>query len=207
MEPNFLTISVALLTGAIGILGFLLMAMTRQIGILHERVAPMGAMVSDRGPEVGEMAPDMRVATFTGAQINVGGGNPTGRSRLLFFVAPSCPICKKLIPITKAYVNDERLDVIFIGDGDPDAQAEMRRAMKIDHLPYVNSPQVGIQYQVSKLPYAVLIDGAGVIRAKGLVNSREHLESLVVAQEQGVASIQEYLEKPASPPVLTSATH
>ena len=156
MEPNFLTISVVLLTGAIGILGLLLMAMTRQIGILHERVAPMGAMVSDRGPEVGEMAPDMRVATFTGAQINVGGGNPNGRSRLLFFVAPSCPICKKLIPITKGYVSDERLDVIFIGDGDPDAQAEMRRGLKIDHLPYVNSPQVGIRYQVSKLPYAVL---------------------------------------------------
>jgi methylamine dehydrogenase accessory protein MauD len=49
-------------------------------------------------------------------------------------------------------------------------------------------------YQVGKLPYAVLIDEAGIVRAKGLVNSREHLESLLVAKETGYASIQEYLD-------------
>jgi hypothetical protein len=39
----------------------------------------------------------------------------------------------------------------------------------------------------------VLLDGAGVVRAKGLVNSREHLESLFEAMERGVASIQDYV--------------
>ena len=43
------------------------------------------------------------------------------------------------------------------------------------------------------LPYAVLLDREGVVRAKGLVNSREHLESLLAAQEAGVASLQEFL--------------
>jgi hypothetical protein len=41
----------------------------------------------------------------------------------------------------------------------------------------------------------VLIDEAGVVRAKGLINTREHLESLIQAKEMGVASIQEYLHK------------
>jgi hypothetical protein len=40
-----------------------------------------------------------------------------------------------------------------------------------------------------------LIDEHGILRAKGLVNSREHLESLFEAKELGVASIQEYLER------------
>ena len=48
-------------------------------------------------------------------------------------------------------------------------------------------------YQVGKLPFAILLDQEGVIRAKGLVNSREHLESLFEAKERGVASVQEYL--------------
>jgi len=48
-------------------------------------------------------------------------------------------------------------------------------------------------FQVGKLPYAVLIDASGVIRAKGLVNSREHLESLIVAEETGFGTIQAYL--------------
>jgi hypothetical protein len=43
------------------------------------------------------------------------------------------------------------------------------------------------------LPYAVLIAANGILVARGLVNNREHLESLVVAHESGVASIQSYL--------------
>ncbi len=39
----------------------------------------------------------------------------------------------------------------------------------------------------------MLIDHDGIIRAKGLVNSREHLESLFEAKERGVASVQEYV--------------
>jgi methylamine dehydrogenase accessory protein MauD len=48
-------------------------------------------------------------------------------------------------------------------------------------------------YAVGKLPYAVLIDADGIIRAKGIVNTREHLESLFEAERRGVASIQQYL--------------
>ena len=48
---------------------------------------------------------------------------------------------------------------------------------------------------VSKLPYAALIDETGKLAATGLVNTREHLESLFVAKERGVASIQQYLRR------------
>jgi hypothetical protein len=41
---------------------------------------------------------------------------------------------------------------------------------------------------------AVLIDGEGIVRAKGLVNNREQLESLFNAKELGVESIQRYLD-------------
>jgi hypothetical protein len=48
-------------------------------------------------------------------------------------------------------------------------------------------------YQIGKLPYAVLIDAAGTLRAKGLVNSREHLDSLFETLHLGSASLQHYL--------------
>ena len=50
-------------------------------------------------------------------------------------------------------------------------------------------------FRVSKLPYAVLVDAAGKVKAKGLVNSREQVESLFTAGELGVASIQDYLAR------------
>jgi hypothetical protein len=38
-----------------------------------------------------------------------------------------------------------------------------------------------------------LLDESGVLVAKGLVNSREHLESLFEAKRLGVASLNEYM--------------
>jgi methylamine dehydrogenase accessory protein MauD len=51
-----------------------------------------------------------------------------------------------------------------------------------------------MRFQIGKLPYAVLLDEAGVIASQGLVNSREHLESLLEAQRSKIASIQDYYE-------------
>ena len=56
------------------------------------------------------------------------------------------------------------------------------------------SSELGLRFAVSKLPTAVLIDEHGVLRAHGIVNTREHLESLFRAEELGVASVQEFLE-------------
>ena len=54
-----------------------------------------------------------------------------------------------------------------------------------------------MRFRVAKLPYAVLIDEAGRVRAKGLVNSREQLDSLLTAREIGVASVQDFLDRTA----------
>jgi methylamine dehydrogenase accessory protein MauD len=62
-------------------------------------------------------------------------------------------------------------------------------------FPYVVSEQLGRSYGVAKLPYAVLIDEAGKLSSTGLVNTREHLESLFVAKETGVGSIQQFLSQ------------
>jgi methylamine dehydrogenase accessory protein MauD len=140
------------------------------------------------------MAPDMKIAGMDGGLVQIGGPVPGGRSRLLLFVSPSCPICKKLLPIARSFASGERLDVVIVGDGDVAEQREMIRANGLEGIPYVNSPQVGMAFQVGKLPYAILIDEDGVIRAKGLVNSREHLESLASAKETGYGSIQAYLK-------------
>jgi methylamine dehydrogenase accessory protein MauD len=175
------------------LLAVLLFGLARQVGILHERVAPMGAMTSDHGPAVGEAAPVLVAETLAGDRIEIGGLSPRGRSRLLLFVSPTCPVCKKLLPIARSFANAERLEVVLVGDGDVAEQRAMIEQFALEHLAYVNSPQLGMTYQVGKLPYAVLIDADGIIRATGLVNNREHLESLIIAEETGFGTIQAYL--------------
>lgn len=177
----------------IAALAVCVLALARQVGVLHERVAPVGALSTANGPAVGEVSPRLTVATLDGAELTIGARRPSGRLALLLFVSPSCPICKVVIPVACAFARSERIDIVFIGDGPGEELRELVARFHLEDLPFVNSPAVGLTYQVGKLPYAVLLNPEGVIVAKGLVNSREHLESLVVAHEIGTASIQDYL--------------
>jgi methylamine dehydrogenase accessory protein MauD len=50
-------------------------------------------------------------------------------------------------------------------------------------------------WQVPRVPYAVLLDAAGTIRSKGLVSTREHLESLLEAEARGVGTLQDFVAR------------
>ena len=170
------------------------LALARQVGILYERIAPMGALMLDHGPKVGDMAPVFSLESLDGSSQAVG-LSTNKKSQLLFFLSPTCPVCKKLLPVLKSIRNVEAawLDVVLASDGDRPAHADFCRKAVLAEFPYVLSTELGMAFQVGKLPYAVLIGEDGRVRAKGLVNSREQLESLFVAKELGVASVQEYL--------------
>lgn len=168
-------------------------ALARQIGILYERIAPMGALMIDSGPAVGEAAPRFDLPALAGGSVAVGAAG--GHSQLLFFLSPTCPVCKKLLPILKSIAAAEAgwLRIVFASDGEAEEHAAFRRRAALTDFPYVLSAELGMAFRVGKLPYAVLLDEAGRVRAKGLVNSREQLESLFTAKELNVASVQEYV--------------
>lgn len=172
------------------------LALARQVGILYERVAPMGALMLDHGPKVGEAAPVLALESIGGARVAIG-LTQGKRSQLIFFLSPTCPVCKKLLPILKSIKGSESawLDVVLASDGDLPEHAAFREKAKLAAFPYVLSTELGMAFRVSRLPYAVLIGEDGRVRAKGLVNSREQLESLFAAKELGVASVQEFMDQ------------
>ena len=88
-----------------------------------------------------------------------------------------------------------RVRVVLASDGDLEEHLTFARTEVPSGIPYVLSTELGMAYGVGKLPYAVLISRQGLVAAQGLVNTREHLESLFEAQRHGVASIQEYFEE------------
>jgi methylamine dehydrogenase accessory protein MauD len=128
-------------------------------------------------------------------QLWIGKKLAKGRMQLLLFVSPHCPLCKDLIPVARNFARTEKLDIVFIGDDDVDEQHAMIARLEMGGLPFVNSSIVGRTFHVDRLPHAVLIGDDGTVLSKGLVNSREHLESLVTAHEMGVVSVQDYLAK------------
>ena len=89
------------------------------------------------------------------------------------------------------------LRLVLASDGARDEHDAFVRTHGLADKVYVLSTELGLRYQVPKLPYAVLIDADGVLRAKGLVNTREHVESLFEAMRHGVGPVQEYLRREA----------
>ena len=176
-------------------MSLVIFALTRQIGVLYERVAPAGALAMNQKLEVGQDAPVLSLQTIDSRLIDIGGVRHDGRSTLLFFASPDCPVCKTLLPAVKSAAKDEAdwLNLLIASDGKQHAHATYVEQQGLQHIPYLVSEVLGRTYGVSKLPYAVLIDGAGKIAANGIVNSREHLDSLFEAKEHKVASIQEYM--------------
>lgn len=195
---NLLIVSNVLLWVCLLALMFVVFALLRQIGVLYERVAPAGALMINKTLKVGDVGPEMDFKSLTtGNSLSVGGVATKEKSQLLFFLDSQCPVCKTLLPALKSssYAEKTWLDVVLVGDGDESVQHKFIEEHSLKDFEFVNSDTLGRKYGVSKLPFAVLLDDAGEIKSMGLINSREHIESLFEANERGVASIQEYLQQ------------
>jgi methylamine dehydrogenase accessory protein MauD len=178
------------------VLALVVLALARQVGILHERVAPAGALQPTSGPKVGELTEAMSIADINGHAVTVGGPSDSGMNTLVMFISPTCPVCKSLVPTAKSLAKSERnrLELVFASDGDKLEQHQAyAKDLELEKFPYVLSEKLGMSFEVSKLPFAVLIGADGTLQSKGLVNTREHLESLIEAMDTGIATLQDYV--------------
>ena len=177
-------------------LSLLVLALSRQVGILHERVAPAGALMPTSGPKVGELAEEISLTSIQGQALTIGGASTAKLASFILFISPTCPVCKSLVPTAKSLVSSERhrMQLLFASDGDKlDQHQRYAKDLDLDDYAYVLSEALGRAFEVSKLPFAVLIDADGILRGKGLVNTREHMESLIESMDSGVETVQEYI--------------
>ena len=63
---------------------FVVMGLVRQIGVLHGRLAPAGALMVDKGVAVNEAAPQVTAADRNGRPVNFGYAGE--KNQLLFFL-------------------------------------------------------------------------------------------------------------------------
>jgi methylamine dehydrogenase accessory protein MauD len=97
-------------------LGFL--ALARQVGVLHRRLGPAGALMTSGALKVGSKVPEIDVKTVSEKQLTVGVPRADGKSTLIAFVAPDCPVCTRLIPVYKHIAREfsDTLNLVFASD-------------------------------------------------------------------------------------------
>ncbi|MDE0007668.1 MAG: thiol-disulfide isomerase, partial [Gammaproteobacteria bacterium] len=85
-----------LLWALVLVLGIAVLALARQVGVLSQRIAPVGALMPVHGPKVGELTEALEAADLDGRKQQIGGAS-AGEATLLLFVSPTCPVCKALL--------------------------------------------------------------------------------------------------------------
>ena len=175
------------------LLSFAFLALSRQIGLLYGRLPEVGARMQSPGPELGQKLEPTAGLDLWGR--NVEFPSPDGKHTLLSFAAPGCSMCAQVLPGLSALAKQEKknLNVVIVGiNGDQESNRAYAEHHKITHIPYIVWEGFAARLRLQNAPYAVLLDDLGIVRAKGLVNNREHLDSLLNAADTGYESIDHY---------------
>lgn len=170
-------------------------ALARQIGMLHLRLGPRGALeIDDEGPALGETPP---AAFARDADGDVSLAVP-GQRRLVLFVSPGCTLCRQLLPGLGPVASAAGYTAYAVSDLD---LGETRRAFAGAHpdTRVLSGPEVAPAWNVPGTPFAVVVDESGVVRAKGTPNNLEQLEGLVDSARKR--------EEPADVPFVAEGVH
>lgn len=136
------------------VLAVVVVALARQVGTLHLRLGPRGALeVDDEGPPLGESPPLIAARSYEGVRSPLGGPGPV---RLVMFASPTCSICLDVLPAIPAAAASARVVPQVVHD------TEAERA-----------------WEVPGTPFFVVLDRLGVARAKGTADNLEQVEGLL----------------------------
>lgn len=150
MSGSVWVASYVLLWLAVLALGVTVLALLRQIGVLHTRLRPLGGHPANEGPPVGMPAPTLAGVEYSSAS-----------TTLLAFTSPTCAICASLLPgidALRRQYKDVAVQVISHGPG---------TEVTFD------------AFAVASTPYVVLVDDDGLVSNKGVVNSLEQVEVMM----------------------------
>lgn len=132
-------------------LSFTVVALLRQLGVLHARLRPLGVHAANEGPAVGAVAPSSSRLDYGAARLT-----------LLAFTSERCDVCRSLVPSLLFLRRDYAADV---------------NVVVLDHGP--STAELFSAFNVSSTPYFVAVDAEGMVRGGGVANSLEQVEVLL----------------------------
>ena len=178
---TWLLISNVTLLAVVAGLGLVVFSLARQIGILHERTAPLGVLQTAPALEKGSEVPELEMPTLAGGQVGLRDASGAGQWAALLFIAADCPICKSVLPAYLDQLHDNRasLQGFWVSDGtDMGAYPAYAEAHGLDEERYLVSHELGLHLQVRQLPSLVLIDDQARLVLNGVVQSPRQLQAL-----------------------------
>lgn len=156
MNGSIWLASYVLLWLTVLVLGGSVVALLRQIGVLHTRIAPMGVHFAGEGPELDEPAPALAGIDYHAASVT-----------LLAFTAPTCELCAALKPVLARI--DRGYHEVTVRTIDSGAEAG-----------------AFAPFRVRSTPYVIAVDSAGIVRSRGVANTGDQVEEMLAEVLAGI---------------------
>lgn len=170
-------VSYLVLWVTVGALGLVMLALLRQIGVILQRVGPLGAMAEDSFG-AGHLVPELQVTDLGTFEPRVLRGFED-RLLAVLFTTTTCSLCAEVTPAFAAVAADyvDRADSTIVVS----APAADAGRWALDHglgRGACFRDRIVEDLAVPYTPLVALIDGAGVVRSAGLVNNGEQVDGL-----------------------------
>ncbi len=176
---ELMTVSHVVLWAVVIVQTVVLLALARLVGQLSRRFPPAGARVINPGPEIGEKIADFSAATL------VGGGKLEHsfgqRGLFLLYLSPHCSTCAELLPSARQFMREIQAEVQpvwVLAFGSREAQIAYAVSKRLEPFPVCAESDLPPELRLAGAPFGLWIDALGIVKAKGMTNHREHLESL-----------------------------
>lgn len=125
-------------------------ALLRQIGVLHARLHPLGVNFAGEGPLLDSHAPEVHELPYDRAELTI-----------VAFTSPTCEVCATLRPSLRSLDRAYREVAVHLVELDGATRTTFAA------------------FNVRSTPYLVAVDGRGIVRGRGVANSLEQVEELV----------------------------
>jgi peroxiredoxin len=156
----------------------MIVVLSRHMRRLYEARTPDAEHV---GPAMGAVVPEMEVADIAGRSLSLGGVAP--RKRLLLFLSPGCPGCRTAIRQVQQVPSD-LAQLVLVWSMVPEQARDLAEEYQI-RLPMVadGDRQLWKQFNITGVPFAVVVDEGGRVVAKAFAHMAEQLTALVTPPE------------------------
>lgn len=157
----------------------IIIGLARQIGVLHQRVRPLGPGRVDDGPPIGSTVRQQILTGTDGEEVPL---LDNEHISLLVLASPNCNACKPMLDSVQSLANVQP-DIRFLVAVDG-ARAERTRYLARYSFKQTVASEELTALSAASRPFAVALASDGTVLQTGIPNTLEQLEILITSARQ-----------------------
>src|SRR5262245_11026186 len=167
---------------------FVVLGSLRSMDLLRWRLEQLEATTPSRmgrnGLRPGKKAPEFKLPTVVGPEIAL--SDYAGRKVLLVFVQTGCGPCGAVVPDLNRMYREGKHQLLVINNAEKDKVRKWVDEVGAEFPVLIQDKwAVSKRYEVIATPFAFLIDEKGIIRSKGIVNSKQQIGFVLDGRRDG----------------------